>query len=128
MVSDAPGPRILIVEDNLDLQTLLNEVLSCDYRVASAATGEEAVALARSFQPDLVLLDYQLPGMDGLEAGRRIKDDAAPRFLPVLMLSALADKVEASGALDAGYCDALIAKPTPLATIRAKVDELLYSH
>jgi DNA-binding response OmpR family regulator len=128
MVIDGRAPRILIVEDNLDLQTLLNELLSSDFDVASAGSGEDAVALAQTFQPDLVLLDYQLPGIDGLEAGRRIKEEAAPRFVPVLVLSALADKVAADGALESGGCDALMAKPAPLAIIRAKVDELLYSH
>jgi CheY-like chemotaxis protein len=126
MVIDGRAPRILIVEDNLDLQTLLNELLSSDFDVASAGTGEEGAALARTFQPDLVLLDYQLPGMDGLETGKRIKQDAAPRFVPVLVLSALADKVAEAGAVEG--CDALMAKPAPLAIIRAKVDELLYSH
>ncbi len=128
MVTDGMGPRILIVEDNLDLLTILTEVLSADYEVASATNGEAAVALAQSFNPDVVLLDFQLPGMDGIETGLRIKKDAAPRFMPILVLTALRDQVEAAGILDAGCCDALMAKPTPLATIRAKVDELLYSH
>jgi two-component system, cell cycle response regulator len=121
-------PRILIVEDNLDLQTILAEVLSGDYEVAGASTGEDAVALARSFQPDVVLLDFQLPGMDGIETGIRIKQDAAPRFVPILILTALMDQAEAAGIIDAGCCDALMGKPVPLPTIRAKVDELLYSH
>jgi DNA-binding response OmpR family regulator len=120
--------RILIVEDNVDLLTILNEVLSADYDVATAQTGEEAVALARTFEPDLVLLDLQLPGMDGRAAGRRIKLDAAPRFVPILVLTALADKIDEHGILEEGCCDAFMAKPVPLPTIRAKVDELLYSH
>jgi DNA-binding response OmpR family regulator len=122
------GPRILIVDDNLDLQTILTEVLSSDYEVASAANGEDAVALAQSFQPDVVLLDYHLPGMDGVDTGLRIKNDASPRFVPILILTALMDEAAAGGILDTGCCDALMAKPTPLPTIRAKVDELLYSH
>lgn len=128
MAIEGGCPRILIVEDNLDLQTLLNEVLSSDYEIATAASGEAAVTLAQSFKPDLVLLDYQLPGMDGAEVGRLIKRDAEPRPLPIVMLTALADQAALTGALDSGYCDAIMAKPTPLATIRAKVDELLYSH
>jgi two-component system, cell cycle response regulator len=128
MAIDARGPRILIVEDNLDLQTLLKELLSSEYEVASVSSGEAAVKLARSFEPDVVLLDYQLPGIDGAEAGRRIKHDAEPRFVAILMLTALVDHVASSGALESGCCDAVMAKPTPLITIRAKVDELLYSH
>ncbi len=127
MATEGDRPRILIVEDNADLQNLLNEVLSINYTVTGASSGEEAVAVARTFKPDLVLLDFQLPGMNGSEAGRRIKQDAAPRFVPVLVLSALADQLESNNILNATCCDALVAKPAPLVTIRAKVESLLYS-
>src|SRR5687768_16290829 len=127
MVSEGDRPRILIVEDNADLQTLLNEVLSINYTVEGASSGEEAVAVARTFKPALVLLDFQLPGMNGGEAARRIKQEAAPRFVPVLVLSALADQLESDDMVNPTCCDALVAKPAPLVTIRAKVESLLYS-
>lgn len=120
--------RVLIVEDNLDLLTILNEVLSADYQIETAQDGETAVTVARAFQPDLVLLDLQLPGMDGVETGRRIKLEASPRFVPILVLTAHADSAEEARILGCGCCDAFMAKPAPLPTIRAKVDELLYSH
>jgi CheY-like chemotaxis protein len=127
MAIDGRVPRILVVEDNLDLQTLLTEVLANDYEVASATSGEDGVALARTFQPDLVLLDFHLPGINGGEAGRQIKEDGAPRYVPIVVLTALADHVESIGELDDTCCDALMAKPATLTAIRAKVDELLYS-
>ena len=120
--------RILIVEDNVDLLTILQEVLSADYEVVTAESGEAAIALARTLEPDLVLLDIHLPGMSGIEAGMRIKQAAAPRFIPILVLTALAANEDGSELIASGCCDAVIVKPAPLPTIRAKVDELLYSH
>jgi DNA-binding response OmpR family regulator len=120
--------RILIVEDNADLLTILEHVLSAEYDVRSAQRGEDAIALAASFEPDLVLLDLQLPGIDGIETGQRIKQDAAPRFVPILVLSALVGVQNESDLLSSGCCDAFMAKPAPLPDIRAKVSDLLYSH
>lgn len=119
--------RILIVEDNVDLLTILQEVLSADYEVVTAESGEAAIALARTLEPDLVLLDIQLPGMSGIDAGMQIKQEAA-RFIPILVLTALAQNEEGSELISSGCCDAVMVKPAPLPTIRAKVDELLYSH
>jgi DNA-binding response OmpR family regulator len=120
--------RLLIVEDNLDLLTILKEVLSTDFDVRTAQNGETAIEIARTFEPDLVLLDLQLPGIDGIETGRAIKSEAADRFVPILVLTALADVAEQAAILETGCCDAWMAKPAPLLTLRAKVDELLYSH
>jgi two-component system alkaline phosphatase synthesis response regulator PhoP len=120
--------RILIVEDNIDLLTILEEVLSADFEVRTAQNGEDAIEIARAFEPDLVLLDLQLPGIDGIETGRIIKSEAAPRFVPILVLTALADVAEHAAIAETGCCDAWMAKPAPLLTIRAKVNELLYSH
>jgi DNA-binding response OmpR family regulator len=120
--------RILIVEDNRDLLTILEEVLSTDFEVRTAQNGEDAIEIARAFEPDLVLLDLQLPGIDGIETGRIIKRDAAQRFVPILVLTALADVAEQAAIVETGCCDAWMAKPAPLLTIRAKVNELLYSH
>ncbi len=120
--------RILIVEDNHDLLTILKEVLSADYEIVTAESGEAAVSLARMLELDLVLLDIHLPGISGIEAGAQIKRDAAPRFLPILVLTALAHNDDEAELLASGCCDAVMVKPAPLPIIRAKVAELLYSH
>lgn len=116
-------PRVLIVEDNADLLHILEQVLSADYDVLTARRGEDGVALARTMHPDLVILDLQLPGMDGIETGRWIKREQPA--LPILVLTALNGKGEADMVLKSGCCDAYMAKPAPLEAIRAQVAELI---
>ncbi len=117
--------RILIVEDNLDLLTILRELLVLDHEVATARRGEDAIVLAREFQPDLVILDLQLPAMDGIEAGRWIKRELAPKRVPILALTALAQAGDPEAVLSSGCCDAYMAKPASLDAIRDMVAELL---
>ena len=117
--------RILIVEDNPDLLAILRELLAQDYSVATARRGEDAITLARTFKPDVVLLDLQLPGIDGIETGKWIKRDMAPEHVPILALTAMAGIGEAEAILSCGCCDAYMAKPASLPDIRAKVHELL---
>jgi two-component system cell cycle response regulator len=119
--------RILIVEDNPDLLAILEQVLVADFDVRTALCGEDAVAIAQSFHPDVVLMDMQLPGIDGVETGRRIKAEAAPRFVPILVLTALGNMAETE-IVASRCCDAFMSKPAPLVNIRAKVNDLLYSH
>jgi DNA-binding response OmpR family regulator len=116
-------PHVLIIEDNGDLLQVLEQVLSGEYRVTTARRGEDGVTIARSEQPDVVILDLQLPGMDGIEAGRWMKRDRPT--LPILVLTALNGEGEAEMVLRSGCCDAYMAKPAPLDVIRAKVAELL---
>jgi two-component system, cell cycle response regulator DivK len=118
--------KILIVEDNVDLLHLLKEVLSRDYEVVTARRGEDAVTLAAVHRPDLVILDLQLPAMDGIEAGRWIKKQIAPAPA-ILVLTALAEEGDSQAVLRSGCCDAFMAKPAPLDEIRGKVRELLDS-
>ena len=117
--------KILIVEDNTDLLIILRDLLSIEYEVSTARTGEEAIKLAERFQPDAVILDLQLPAMDGMEAGRWIKTRSAPRHVAVLALTGLAGAGDAEAILKCGCCDDYLAKPAALATIKAKVSELL---
>jgi CheY-like chemotaxis protein len=117
---------ILIVEDNVELLGLLREVLSPEYKVVTVRRGEDAVAIASRIRPDLVIMDLQLPNMNGLEAGRWLKRDLGPK-LPIVVLTALAGEADSEAVLRSGVCDAFIAKPAPLVTIRGKVEELLAS-
>lgn len=117
--------RILIVEDNTDLLTVLRDLLTEDHEVITARRGEEAIAKAQEVRPDLVILDLQLPSMDGIEAGRWIKDDLAPEPIPILALTALAQAGDAETILRSGCCDAYMAKPASVDEIRRKVAELL---
>lgn len=116
--------RIMIVEDNPDLLGLLNELLGREYEVATARRGEDAIVIARQFRPRVILLDVQLPGMDGLETGKWIKRDLGSD-VAILALTALAGPGEAEAILGCGCCDAYMAKPAPLSDIRAKVQELI---
>jgi two-component system cell cycle response regulator DivK len=102
---------ILIVEDNatnMKLSAFLLE--SADYTVIAATNAETGLTLAREEHPDLILMDIQLPGMDGLQATGLLKGDDATRDIPVIALTALAMKGDEERILAAG-CDGYIAKP-----------------
>ena len=103
--------KILIVEDNAANMTLAKFLLqSAGYTVLSATDAETGLTLARNEQPDLVLMDIQLPGMDGLTATALLKGDEATRAIPVIALTALAMKGDEQRIRAAG-CDGYIAKP-----------------
>ena len=115
--------RVVIVEDNPANMKLARFLLeSAGHTVLSAVDAESGLTLARSERPDLILMDIQLPGMDGLEAIRLLKHDDATRVIPVIALTALAMKGDEERIRAAG-CDGYIAKPIRyqefLATIAA---------
>ena len=102
---------ILVVEDQEDNRQILRDLLkSADYEMTEAETGEEAIAAVARQRPGLILMDIQLPGMDGLEATAVLKQDAATRAIPVIALTALAMKGDEERIRAAG-CDGYIAKP-----------------
>ena len=103
--------RILIIEDNaanLKLATFLLQ--SVQHEVLSATDAEAGLAIARQEHPHLILMDIQLPGMDGLAATAQLKADPATRAIPVIALTALAMKGDEERIRAAG-CDGYIAKP-----------------
>lgn len=117
--------KILIVDDNADLLTILSELLAREFVVATARSGEEALQIVEALQPDAVILDLQLPGMNGMETGTAIKARLAPRRVPILALTALAGTQERQEILNCGCCDDYLAKPAPLTTLRTRLDQLL---
>jgi len=103
--------KVLIIEDNPANMTLATFLLqSAGHSVLAATDAETGLTLARAEQPDLVLMDIQLPGMDGLEATALLKADEATRDIPVVALTALAMKGDEARIRAAG-CDGYIAKP-----------------
>lgn len=117
--------QVLVVEDNptnMKLASLLLE--HAGYRVLRAENAVDGIALAREQHPDLILMDIQLPGMDGLEATRLIKADEALRGTKVVALTAFAMKGDEQRVLAAG-CDAYIAKPIEYKEFLAAVARLL---
>jgi two-component system cell cycle response regulator DivK len=102
---------VLIVEDNAANMTLAIFLLeSAGHRVLSATDAEAGLALARSSHPDLILMDIQLPGIDGLVATKQLKADTETRAIPVIALTALAMKGDEERIRAAG-CDGYIGKP-----------------
>jgi two-component system cell cycle response regulator DivK len=102
---------VLIIEDNAANMTLAVFLLeSAGHTVISATNAESGLTLARTEQPDLILMDMQLPGMDGLAATALLKSDASTARIPVIALTALAMKGDEERIRAAG-CDGYIAKP-----------------
>ncbi|MEK7752833.1 MAG: response regulator [Acidobacteriota bacterium] len=105
---------ILIVEDNEKNRKLARDVLQFKgYRTIEAETGEDGVALAIEKKPDLILMDYQLPGIDGIEAFRRIRGEASTAHIPIVAVTASAMPEEAKKMKEAGF-DGFQTKPLNL--------------
>jgi len=119
-----PGPLILIVDDLPQNVRLLDAVLSPKgFRVATASSGAEALDMLGKEHPDLVLLDILMPGMDGYEVCRRIREDPATAFLPVIMITASGGE-EKIRAIEAG-ADDFVNKPFDQAELLARVRSLI---
>jgi two-component system cell cycle response regulator DivK len=117
--------RILIIEDNpanMKLAVLL--LHNGGHEALRAVDAETGMAMARSGQPDLILMDVQLPGMDGLTATAILKQEAATAHIPIIALTALAMKDDETKSQKAG-CDAYIAKPLRHDALYRAIDGLL---
>ena len=117
--------KILLVEDNEMNRDMLSRRLERKgYEVILAQDGEEAIARAEADGPDLVLMDIGLPGIDGCEATRRIRNGPAGAALPIIALTAHAMSVDEARAREAG-CDDFDTKPVDLPRLLGKMEKLL---
>ncbi len=116
---------ILVVEDQEDNRRIMRDLLaSAGYEVMEALTGEEGVAAAESHRPDLILMDIQLPGLDGYEATGRIKANPDLRHIPIIVVTSYALSGDDVKAFEAG-CDDYVSKPFSPRELLAKIREYL---
>jgi two-component system, cell cycle response regulator DivK len=116
---------VLIVEDNEKNMKLARDVLQAKgYQTLEAVTGEEGVKLAGEKRPDLVLMDIQLPGINGIEAFKQIRSNAATKSIPVVALTASVTPTDRSAITAAGF-DAFIGKPINLKEFLETVKRLV---
>jgi two-component system cell cycle response regulator DivK len=119
------GELILIVEDNDKNRKLVRDVLAHEgYRLLETDNGEEAVRLAQAERPALVLMDIQLPGIDGIEALRRLRADAGTRAIPVIAVTASAMTQDRTTIMAAGF-DGYQSKPISVRPFLAAVRDAL---
>jgi len=116
---------VLIIEDNEKNMKLARDVLQVKgYETVEAATGEEGVKLALQRKPDLVLMDIQLPGINGIEAFKQIRGNAATKAIPVVALTASVTPTDRSAITAAGF-DAFLGKPINLKEFLHTVERLV---
>ena len=121
---DTPA-KILLVEDNeLSMDMLSRRLRRKGFTVVQAVDGQQAVDAAESENPDLILMDIGLPVLDGLDAARRIKNDAAMKHIPIIALTAHAMSGDREKALDVG-CNDYDTKPIDIQRLIEKINKLL---
>jgi len=116
---------VLVIEDHEDNRRIMHDLLtSKGYEVIEAVNGLEGVDAAETHRPDLILLDIQLPGIDGYEATRRIKANPNLQKIPIIVVTSYALSGDDMKAFEAG-CDAYVAKPFSPRELLAKIREYL---
>ena len=117
--------RILIADDNEANRELLEAYLaSLDCEIEYAVDGQETIDKAKSFHPDLILLDIMMPKLSGFEVCEQIKGDEALKHIMILMVTALGELGDIERAVDAG-CNEFLSKPVNRATLRIRVENML---
>jgi len=121
MTGIGAGRLILIVEDNEKNMKLARDVLQFHgFRTVETVNGEDAVVMAREHQPDLILMDISLPGIDGVEATRQLKGEPSTATIPIVALTASVLQADRARFEEAGFAG-LIAKPIDVLTFPAQV-------
>ena len=118
-------PVILVVDDQpQNIELLEAHLLPQGYEIVKAASGEEAFEKLSGHRIDLILLDVMMPGMDGFEVTRRVRQDATHRLLPIILVTALQETEDRVKGIEAG-CDDFISKPIDKIELLARVRSLL---
>lgn len=116
-----PTPKVLLIEDEASQRALLSYNLQAEgFAVVEAGDGEEGLLLVEEEAPDLILLDWMLPGLSGIEVCRRLKTRTETRAVPIMMLSARSEEVDRVRGLETGADDYMV-KPYSLAELMARV-------
>jgi two-component system cell cycle response regulator DivK len=119
---------ILVIEDHEENRRILRDLLaSARYEMLEARTGEDGLRMATAYHPDLILMDIQLPGLDGYEVTRRIKADAALHHIPIIAVTSYALSGDDLKAFQAG-CDGYVAKPYDPMALLSKIREYVEPH
>ncbi len=117
--------RVLVIEDQEDNRRIVRDLLStAGYEILEAVTGEEGVVAAEANRPDLILMDIDLPGLNGYEATRRIKAIPALQGIPIIAVTSYALSGDDAKAYEAG-CNAYVTKPFSPRALLAKIREYL---
>ncbi|MDM8521803.1 response regulator [Desulfococcaceae bacterium HSG8] len=124
MSNNLPKQNILIVDDVPANIKMLQVTLMADYEISVSTNGPEAISIANSISPDLILLDIMMPGMDGYEVCRRLKADSLTRNIPIIFITAISEEEEETKGFDVGAVD-YITKPFSPAIVRARVSTQL---
>ena len=121
-------PKVLLVEDNeMNRDMLSRRLVRRGYEVVFAVDGQQGIDMAASENPDIILMDLSLPVIDGWEATRRVKAQAATKNIPIIGLTAHAMSDDRDKAIDAG-CDEYDTKPVELERLIGKMERLLGNH
>jgi putative two-component system response regulator len=121
---DISGRTVLLVDDTLENMDILVATLGDEVEVAVAMDGDSALEAVAEEKPDLVLLDIEMPGIDGYEVFRRLKDDPSTSSIPIVFLSARSDPEDKARGIEMGAVD-FITKPFTVADLLAKVRSIL---
>jgi len=123
-----PKEKILVVDDEEDILELIRHNLAREgYRIVCAATGESAITMSNTEKPDLIVLDLMLPGIDGLQVARRLKDDVRTRHIPIIMLTAKGEEADMVTGLELG-ADDYITKPFSPRVLIARIRAVIRRH
>lgn len=122
--TDPDKPLLLVIDDNADIRRMLGELLKDEYNLVFAPDGQEGLRLAARYVPDLIICDVMMPGMDGLECCRRIKEEISTSHIPVLLLTACSLDEQRAQGYDSG-ADGYLAKPFNVAVLNARCRSLI---
>lgn len=121
---ESDKPLVLVIDDNRDIREMVSELLNSEYNIITATNGSEGVKKAAKYVPDLVICDVMMPGMDGLECCRRLKEETVTSHIPVLMLTACSLDEQRVQGYDNG-ADGYLSKPFSSAVLKSRSASLI---